>query len=160
MSRPEDMLDAADAYIAELGGLHVPPEHRWIVDQHDAAAAELEPSMAELARIMGGEKVEKEPSRESVAVHIALSEAISRRVQWRCPHSVTLTPPPLFVVLGPGVMACKPCVMAARSQVVTEDDSRCDLCDASATIFTSAWVRFGPALVHGDYCDECRGWLV
>lgn len=156
MAAPWELLDRAEEILA--GG--VESEESWIKDQHDAAAAELRPLMEGVAREKGKTEIESGPSPRAVAYKLSVLEAIHRRgrPEYRCPHSRTLTPPPMIIDIGNGMVACVPC--AKRYDLGVNDDGKCDLCERPTVMFNEFWLEFGPALVHGDTCDDCKAWLV
>lgn len=154
MARPADMLEQAEAMLQTRVKFET-----WVEDQHKAAGEELLPTMLRISDslkkpiIHGQSKTPKE-----MAFRLALVEAIARRrkEEYTCPHARSTTPPPLLIILGQGVMACKPCL--ARMVISSHDDGRCDICEELGVRFWPFWCQTGPMLVQGDLCDECKAW--
>lgn len=159
MADPAECLETAEAVLEEAAAGAF-ADRQWLFDQHNAAGKEMRPMMEVVGKHLGGEIMEEEPSPRIVAVALAVSESITRRVNQGCEHSHSETPPPLMVDLGPGFMTCQECAMNyVVVAALAIDDGRCDLCDRETEYFHEFWVQLGPALVHGDICEECRKWV-
>jgi hypothetical protein len=156
VAAPWDLLERAEAMIAE-GVAGFDP---WIKQQHEAAASELQPLIEGVAKESGKTRVQAGPTPRAVAYKMSVVEAMFRRANpiYRCPHSHGVAPPPLIVDLGQGMIACVPC--AERYDLPANDDGRCDLCERPTVMFNEFWLELGPAMVHGDTCDDCKAWLM
>lgn len=123
------------------------------LDQLDAATTEARGRTLGLA---GEGPFRHDPHLLDPSPVVAALLYAALRSSVECGHLQPNAPQTVLAILPLRRIMCQKCAVLALNEPEPEDDGQCDWCRAPTEMFYAAVVQWGPMIVYGDACADCR----